>query len=137
VCKESIDKDALRILRVLEIPNDLPKSATSVSRLSDPPAFVLTVEHGRWTRLDRLGEQWSLTLEMLRIGNGHISYCVERIPWTHPALVFLPVASFFLAHCRSTPARLFVGILYPPSSIFVWWAYWRTKSSLTVTPSPG
>jgi hypothetical protein len=35
-----------------------------------------------------LGEQWSLTLEMLRIGNGHISYRVERIPWTQHRLGF-------------------------------------------------
>jgi hypothetical protein len=32
------------------------------------------------------GEQWSGLWENLRIGNGHLSYRVERIPWTHHRL---------------------------------------------------
>ncbi len=28
------------------------------------------------------GEEWSLLLESLRVGSGHLSYRVERIPWT-------------------------------------------------------
>jgi len=30
-----------------------------------------------------LGEQWSGLLENFRIGNGHLSYRGERIPWSH------------------------------------------------------
>jgi hypothetical protein len=33
-----------------------------------------------------LGEVWSLTLENIRLGNGHLSYRVERIPWSHHRL---------------------------------------------------
>ncbi len=33
-----------------------------------------------------LGEMWSLAIETLRIGNSHLSYRTERIPWTHHRL---------------------------------------------------
>jgi hypothetical protein len=33
-----------------------------------------------------LGEMWSLTIEILRVGNSHLSYRTERIPWTHHRL---------------------------------------------------
>jgi hypothetical protein len=32
------------------------------------------------------GEQWSVILENLRVGNGHLSYRIERIPWNHHRL---------------------------------------------------
>ena len=30
-----------------------------------------------------LGEEWSLTAESLRVGTGHLSYRVDRLPWAH------------------------------------------------------
>ena len=33
-----------------------------------------------------LGEVWSITAETYRIGNDHISYRVDRIPWAHHRL---------------------------------------------------
>ena len=35
-----------------------------------------------------VGEIWSTTLEEIRIGNGHLSYRVARIPWTQHRLSF-------------------------------------------------
>ena len=36
-----------------------------------------------------LGELWSMLIEMLRLGNGHLSYRMERIPWVqHRTLLF-------------------------------------------------
>ena len=34
------------------------------------------------------GELWSLMLEDRRVGNGHLSYRVDRIPWTQHRLGF-------------------------------------------------
>jgi hypothetical protein len=28
-----------------------------------------------------LGEQWSILVENIRVGNGHLSYRVSRLPW--------------------------------------------------------
>jgi uncharacterized membrane-anchored protein len=33
-----------------------------------------------------LGEVWALIVENIRLGNGHLSYRVGRIPWTHHRL---------------------------------------------------
>jgi len=32
------------------------------------------------------GEEWSVLVENLRLGNGHLSYRVERIPWAQHRL---------------------------------------------------
>lgn len=42
-----------------------------------------------------LGEVWSLTLENIRLDNGHLSYRVERIPWSHHRLGCSLVASSY------------------------------------------
>lgn len=36
-----------------------------------------------------LGEQWSTTAESLRIGTGHLSYRVDRLPWAQHRMAFL------------------------------------------------
>jgi len=33
-----------------------------------------------------LGEVWSDLMENIRLGNGHLSYRLERIPWSHHRL---------------------------------------------------
>lgn len=33
-----------------------------------------------------LGEVWSDLMENIRLGNGHLSYRAERIPWSHHRL---------------------------------------------------
>lgn len=38
-----------------------------------------------------LGEVWSTTAENLRVGNGHLSYRVDRIPWVQHRLGFFVV----------------------------------------------
>jgi hypothetical protein len=62
-----------------------------------------------------LGHVWSAVLEVLRIGNGHLSYRATRIPWSHQwTPVFFAVVSVFLClawlqfkvlHTRSRPRR--------------------------------
>jgi len=46
-----------------------------------------------------LGEEWSLTAESLRVGTGHLSYRVDRLPWAHHRIGFFVVcvALFWLA----------------------------------------
>ena len=46
-----------------------------------------------------LGEPWSTTAESIRIGTGHLSYRVDRIPWVQHRLGFfaLCVAVFWIA----------------------------------------
>ena len=45
-----------------------------------------------------LGEQWSGLMENIRLGNGHLSYRVERIPWVHHRLeIFVGGAVLFLS----------------------------------------
>lgn len=38
-----------------------------------------------------LGEQWSITAESIRLGTGHLSYRVERLPWVQHRLGFFVV----------------------------------------------
>ena len=61
------------------------------------------------------GELWSLMLEDLRVGNGHLSYRVERIPWTQHrfglflggAVLFELISGFqyYRAHIRGADKR--------------------------------
>lgn len=46
-----------------------------------------------------LGEQWSITAESIRVGTGHLSYRVERLPWVQHRIGFfvLCVAVFWSA----------------------------------------
>jgi hypothetical protein len=48
---------------------------------------------------DLLGEQWAGAWEGFRIGNGHLSYRVDRVPWGHHrgVLFFAGLAVFWLA----------------------------------------
>jgi len=44
-----------------------------------------------------LGEQWSGIMEDVRVGNGHLSYRAERIPWVHHRLeIFIGGVVLFL-----------------------------------------
>jgi hypothetical protein len=36
-----------------------------------------------------LGQQWSMLMENLRVGNGHLSYRVGRLPWMRHQIDFL------------------------------------------------
>ena len=38
-----------------------------------------------------LGEQWSITAESIRVGTGHLSYRVDRLPWVQHRMVFFVV----------------------------------------------
>src|SRR5690348_3893749 len=38
-----------------------------------------------------LGEQWSITAESIRVGSGHLSYRVDRLPWVQHRLGFFVV----------------------------------------------
>ena len=42
-------------------------------------SLFCSVEFGVGGRL--LGEQWSITAESIRVGTGHLSYRVDRLPW--------------------------------------------------------
>ena len=46
-----------------------------------------------------LGEQWSITAESIRVGTGHLSYRVDRLPWVQHRIGFfvLCVAVFWSA----------------------------------------
>ena len=46
-----------------------------------------------------LGEQWSTTAESIRVGSGHLSYRVDRLPWVQHRIGFfvLCVAVFWIA----------------------------------------
>lgn len=45
-----------------------------------------------------LGEQWSALAEMARVGNGHLSYRVDRLPWArHRGAYFLGALLLFLS----------------------------------------
>jgi hypothetical protein len=46
-----------------------------------------------------LGEEWSLMAESLRVGTGHLSYRVDRLPWAHHRIGFLVLCAglFWLA----------------------------------------
>jgi len=54
-----------------------------------------------------LGEGWSGTAESLRVGTGHLSYRVDRLPWAHHRIGFfvLCVALFWLAAAVRFPVR--------------------------------
>jgi len=44
-----------------------------------------------------VGEWYSITIEMIRVGNGHLSYRTQRIPWTqHHFGIFLSGVVLFL-----------------------------------------
>jgi hypothetical protein len=45
-----------------------------------------------------VGEWYAITVEVIRVGNGHLSYRTQRIPWTHhrTELFFVGVALFWL-----------------------------------------
>jgi hypothetical protein len=38
-----------------------------------------------------LGEQWSITAESIRVGTGHLSYRVDRLPWVQHRISFFVV----------------------------------------------
>lgn len=43
-----------------------------------------------------VGEWYTLAIEMIRVGNGHLSYRVDRIPWNqHRAELFFAGVAFF------------------------------------------
>jgi hypothetical protein len=60
-----------------------------------------------------LGEQWAWEMETLRIGNGHMSYRADRIPWGHHRLglfvggvvLFWLVAAFHHRAAIRSPAN--------------------------------
>jgi hypothetical protein len=54
-----------------------------------------------------LGEEWSLTAESLRVGTGHLSYRVNRLPWAQHRIGFfvLCVALFWSAAAVRFRAR--------------------------------
>jgi hypothetical protein len=58
-----------------------------------------------------LGEWYALTAEMTWIGNGHLSYRADRVPWTQhrPALLIGGVSIF----CFVVAARVCAGIPEP------------------------
>lgn len=44
------------------------------------------------------GEVWSMLIESIRVGNGHMSYRVERVPWRqYPVQLFAGGAVLFIA----------------------------------------
>ena len=43
------------------------------------------------------GDVWSMLIESIRVGNGHMSYRVARVPWrNHPWPIFVTGAALFL-----------------------------------------
>jgi hypothetical protein len=43
------------------------------------------------------GDVWSMLIESIRVGNGHMSYRVERVPWrNHRWPIFVTAATVFL-----------------------------------------
>jgi hypothetical protein len=43
------------------------------------------------------GDVWSMLIESIRVGNGHMSYRVSRVPWrNHPWPIFVMGAALFL-----------------------------------------
>lgn len=36
-----------------------------------------------------LGQKWSTVMENLRVGNGHLSYRVDRLPWERHQMNFV------------------------------------------------
>jgi hypothetical protein len=56
-----------------------------------------------------LGQQWSMLMENLRVGNGHLSYRVDRLPWVRHQIGFLVlcIAVFWgVAIARLTHRRI-------------------------------
>ena len=52
-----------------------------------------------------VGELWSGAVEMLRVGNGHLSYRADRIPWgQHRASLFFCGVLLFWAIAALTSA---------------------------------
>jgi hypothetical protein len=50
-----------------------------------------------------LGEVWSILMEVLRVGNGHLSYRTDRIPWVqHRVAAFVSgvIAFWFIGAIR-------------------------------------
>ena len=45
-----------------------------------------------------VGDGWSISAEMLRVGNGHLSYRTEHVPWRQyrPAIIALALGLFWL-----------------------------------------
>jgi len=45
-----------------------------------------------------VGDSWSIGAEVLRVGNGHLSYRTERLPWRQyrPAIVLTALGVFWL-----------------------------------------
>lgn len=53
-----------------------------------------------------LGEQWAWLAENYRIGNDHMSYRVQRLPWArHRAELFAGALIFWLAAAASASNR--------------------------------
>jgi len=46
-----------------------------------------------------VGDSWSIATEILRVGNGHLSYRTERLPWRQyrTAIIATALAVFWLA----------------------------------------
>jgi hypothetical protein len=46
----------------------------------------------------RAGDSWSIGAEVLRVGNGHLSYRTERLPWRQyrPAMIATALGMFWL-----------------------------------------
>jgi hypothetical protein len=46
-----------------------------------------------------VGDSWSIGAEVLRVGNGHLSYRTERLPWRQyrPAIIATALGIFWLA----------------------------------------
>jgi hypothetical protein len=74
-----------------------PAALTSITFMASVLASAIGV---------MLGEVWSWTWESYRLGNGHMSYRVIRIPWTHlrlelfaaGAVLFLLITAFHRGH---------------------------------------
>jgi len=39
------------------------------------------------------GRLWEVVFETIRLGNGHLSYCGLRLPWTQHAFAFAALAT--------------------------------------------
>ena len=54
-----------------------------------------------------VGQQWSMLMENLRVGNGHLSYRVDRLPWVRHQVdfLFLCIAIFWSVAITWFPAH--------------------------------
>jgi hypothetical protein len=45
-----------------------------------------------------VGDSWSIAAEVLRVGNGHLSYRTERLPWRQyqPAIIAAALGVFWV-----------------------------------------